>query len=101
MPDEAPIYRYVVLYRFTEQGRRHVKETVHHASTIREVNEVAGFRVLGTYYTQGQYDMVAIVEAPSEDAMLTGLFSIAGDGNVESETLRAFTPEEIQRAIGP
>lgn len=93
--------RYVVLYRFTEQGRRHVKDTIHRADEIRSLNETAGFRVVGMYYTQGQYDVVAIVEAPSEEAMLTGLFAIAEEGNVTSETLRAFSPEEVQRAVGP
>ena len=93
--------RYVVLYRFTEQGRRRVKDTIHRADEIRSLNETAGFSVVGMYYTQGQYDVVAIVEAPSEEAMLTGLFAIAEEGNVTSETLRAFSPEEVQRAVGP
>ncbi len=93
--------RYVVLYRFTEQGRKGVKDTIHRATEIRQLNETAGFTVVGMYYTQGQYDMVAIVEAPSEEAMLTGLFSIAEEGNVTSETLRAFSPEEVQSAVGP
>lgn len=92
---------YVVLYRFTEQGRRNMKDTAHHAQHMRDVNETAGFNVIGTWWTQGQYDLVAVVEAPSEEAMLSGLFSIAEEGNVESETLRAFTAEEVQRAIGP
>jgi uncharacterized protein with GYD domain len=93
--------RYVVLYRFTEQGRKHVKDTIQRADEIRRLNETAGFSVVGMYYTQGQYDVVAIVEAPSEEAMLTGLFAIAEEGNVTSETLRAFSPEEVQRAVGP
>jgi len=98
---EGFMVRYVVLYRFTEQGRRRVKDTIHRASEIRSLNETAGFSVVGMYYTQGQYDVVAIVEAPSEEAMLTGLFAIAEEGNVTSETLRAFSPEEVQRAVGP
>ena len=61
----------------------------------------AGFRVLGHYWTQGQYDLVVTVEAPSEEAMLAGLFAVAEAGNVVSETLRAFTDEEMQRALGP
>ena len=32
---------------------------------------------------------------------MNGLFSIAESGNVSSETLRAFTDEEMQRIIGP
>lgn len=95
------MFRYVVLYKFTEQGRRDMRDTVHRAREIAELNEDAGFRVLGTFWTQGQYDLVAIVESPTEDAMTTGLFSIAEHGNVVSETMRAFTPQEMQRAIGP
>ncbi len=102
MPDDQDLTpRYVVLYRLTEKGREQARTIVHHAQSIRETNETAGFKVLGMYYTQGQYDLIAIVEAPSEQAMLTGLFSIAGEGNVVSETLRAYTPGEVQAAIGP
>lgn len=93
--------RYVVLYRFTDSGRSRLKDTVHRAGEIRELNEAAGFEVLGHFWTQGRYDLVTIVEAPSEEAMMSGLFSIAESGNVSSETLRAFTDEEMQRIIGP
>ncbi|MDA1061318.1 MAG: GYD domain-containing protein [Chloroflexi bacterium] len=93
--------RYVVLYRFTDEGRKRLKETVHRADEIRELNEAAGFEVLGHFWTQGQYDLVTIVEAPSEEAMVNGSFNIARSGNVSSETLRAFTDDEMQRIIGP
>ena len=93
--------RYVVLYRFTDEGRKRLKETVHRAGEIRALNEAAGFEVLGHYWTQGRYDLVSIVEAPSEEAMMNGAFNIAETGNVASETLRAFTDDEMQRIIGP
>ena len=93
--------RYVVLYRFTDEGRKRLKETVHRADEIRELNTAAGFEVLGHFWTQGHYDLVTIVEAPSEEAMMNGTFNIAQTGNVSSETLRAFTDEEMQRIIGP
>ena len=57
--------------------------------------------MLGHFWTQGHYDLVTIVEAPSEEAMMNGTFNIAQTGNVSSETLRAFTDEEMQRIIGP
>jgi uncharacterized protein with GYD domain len=90
---------YVVLYRFTAQGRKKVKETVRRAAEVRKQNEARGFKVLGHYWTQGRYDLVAIVDAPSEEAMVAGLFGIAETGNVSSETLRAFTAEEMQRIL--
>ncbi len=90
---------YVALYRFTDQGRKKVKDTVKRAAEIRKENEARGFKVLGHFWTQGRYDIVAVVDAPSEEAMVAGLFSIAGAGNVSSETLRAFTAEEMQRIL--
>jgi len=90
---------YVVLYRFTEAGRKTVKETVKRAAEVRKQNEARGFKVLGHYWTQGRYDLVAVVDAPSEEAMVAGLFGIAETGNVSSETLRAYTAEEMQRIL--
>jgi uncharacterized protein with GYD domain len=90
---------YVVLYRFTEQGRKNIKDTVKRAQQIERENLQRGFKVTGTWWTQGQYDLVAVVEAPSEEAMMAGLFNIAEAGNVSSETLRAYTQPQMRRMI--
>jgi len=90
---------YVVLYRFTAQGRKNVKESVKRAGEIRKQNEARGFKVLGHYWTQGRYDLVAVVDAPNDESMVAGLFGIAEAGNVTSETLRAYTAEEMQQIL--
>jgi len=90
---------YVVLYRFTDQGRKNIKDTVKRAAEVRKQNEARGFKVLGHYWTQGRYDLVAVVDAPSDEAMVAGLLGIAEAGNVSSETLRAFTDREMQQIL--
>ncbi len=90
---------YVVLYKFTDQGLKSIKDTVKRAREVRAENERRGFKVIGTYWTQGQYDLVSIVDAPSEDAMLAGLFNIAATGNVHSQTLRAYSDAEMEKAL--
>jgi len=90
---------YIVLYRFTDEGAKHIRSTVERAGQVQQENEQKGFRVNGLYWTQGQYDMVAVVEAPDEQSMLAGLFNIATAGNVRSETLRAFTAAELAPAL--
>jgi uncharacterized protein with GYD domain len=90
---------YVVLYKFTDQGLKNIKGTVKRASEVRKTNEERGFKVQGLYWTQGHYDMVAELDAPSEDAMVAGLFNVAEAGNVHSETLRAFTSDEMERVL--
>lgn len=91
--------RYVVLYRFTDEGLKHIKDTVKRAQEVRKANEARGFKIIGSYWTQGQYDLVSIVEAPDEELMLAGLFNIAEAGNVHSETLRAFDEAEMTKAL--
>jgi len=90
---------YVVLYRFTDEGAKDIKSTLKRARESRAENERRGFTIHGLYWTQGQYDLVAVVEAPDEQTMLAGLFNVAGAGNVRSETLRAFTEAEIEAVV--
>jgi uncharacterized protein with GYD domain len=86
---------YVVLYTFTDEGAKHIRSTVERANQVQQENEKKGFKLHGLYWTEGRYDMVAVVEAPDEQSMLAGLFNIAAAGNVRSETLRAFTAAEM------
>jgi uncharacterized protein with GYD domain len=90
---------YIVLYKFTDQGAKNITSTVERARETMADNARRGFNVKGIYWTQGQYDLVAVVESPDEDSMLAGLFNIAEAGNARSETLRAFTAEEVAQAL--
>jgi uncharacterized protein with GYD domain len=91
--------RYVVLYKFTDQGLKKIKDTVSRAAAVRKANEARGFKVIGTYWTEGHYDIVSIIESPDEASMTSGLFNIAQAGNVHSETLRAYNEAEMKRAL--
>ena len=91
--------RYVVLYKFTDQGLKKIKDTVSRAAAVREANEARGFKVIGTYWTEGHYDIVSIIESPDEASMTSGLFNIAQAGNVHSETLRAYNEAEMKNAL--
>lgn len=90
---------YVVLYKFTDEGAKNIKETVKRTRETRAANEQRGFKLLSLHWTQGQYDLVAVVEAPDEQAMMAGLLNVAGAGNARSETLRAFTEAEMEAII--
>lgn len=91
--------KYVVLYRFTDQGRRNLRDIIAAAEDTQRHHETLGFRILGTYWTLGNYDFVAIVDAPSEQEMMAGMLNIGEAGNVVSQTLRAFDREEMRQVI--
>lgn len=91
---------YITLYTWTDQGIKDVKETVTRADQATKAVEQAGGRVVGTYWTQGRYDLVAIAEWPDDDTYMAFALQLAKLGNARSETLRAFTRDDMQRILG-
>jgi uncharacterized protein with GYD domain len=60
----------------------------------------AGASLKATYWTLGQYDFVAIFEAPDDVTMTALGASIGKLGNVRTQTLRAFTGAELKSILG-
>jgi uncharacterized protein with GYD domain len=85
----------VTLANFTEQGVRNAKESPKRAEAFKEMAKKHGCSVKDIYWTQGQYDLVTITEAPDEITATALALSIAGQGNVRTETLRAFSAGEM------
>ena len=53
-----------------------------------------------TYWTLGAHDVVAIFEAPNDEAMTSLGLSLGKLGNVRTQTLRAFTAAEMKGILG-
>lgn len=51
------------------------------------------------YYTMGQYDFIAITEAPSNEVAMKSLFIIGSGGAVRTETLVAIPAEKAAEII--
>lgn len=88
--------RYVILLNFTDQGIRNVKQTVERARAFKAMAEKFRANLKDLYWTQGQYDLVATMEVPDEEAGMSLLLALGGLGNVRSQTLRAFSADEMK-----
>jgi uncharacterized protein with GYD domain len=53
----------------------------------------AGGKLIGGYYTFGEYDVVIIIEAPNDEAVMSLILKVGSAGNVRTKTLKAFTVE--------
>ena len=62
--------------------------------------QAAGGEIKSFYLTMGRYDLVAIVEAPSDEAYAATILAIASAGGIRSESLRAFNEDEYRGIIG-
>ena len=91
---------FIVLAGFTDQGIRNVDETIGLAEAFKEMAKKTGITVKNLYWTLGKYDVVAICEAPDDESATALSLSLCSRGNLRSETLRAFSSEEMQKILG-
>ena len=91
---------YVVLGNFTDQGIRNVKDSPKRADAFKEMAKTFGVTVKELVWTQGRYDVVTVVEAPDESAVMSLSLSLGALGNVRTETLRAFSAAEMTTIVG-
>jgi uncharacterized protein with GYD domain len=91
---------FVILGKYTEQGARNIKDSPKREEAFRKLCEKQNARVKDVYRTMGRYDLTAIVDAPDDVTMSTLLYSLGAQGNVRTETLRAFTQQETEAALG-
>jgi uncharacterized protein with GYD domain len=86
---------YLLLGTFTDQGIRNIKDTTKRAEAVRAMGKKVGVTVKDMYWTLGQYDIAAILDAPDEGAATSLALSVGALGNVRTQILRAFTEKEI------
>jgi uncharacterized protein with GYD domain len=91
---------YIMLANFTDQGIRNIKDTTKRADAFKELAKSLGVTVKDLYWTLGQYDIAAIMDAP-DDAVVTALgLSLGKSGNVRTQTLRAFSGSDMNAILG-
>ena len=81
---------YIILFNFTGQGIRNVKETIKWAEAFKAAVAKAGGKFVSEYYTFGKYDIVTTIEAPDDDTMMSIMLATRSLINFSSETLKAF-----------
>jgi uncharacterized protein with GYD domain len=91
---------YIVLSTFTDQGLRTVKDTTKRAEAVREMARKMGVETKSLYWTVGKYDVVVTFEAPDDASMTALSLAISSAGNVRTQTMRAFSSDEMKSVLG-
>ena len=91
---------YVLLMNWTDQGVKGAKDTVDRYEAARPQLEQAGVTLRDVYWTMGPYDLVTIGEAADDETVSAALLTLAGQGNLRTQTLRAFSAEEMRGVTG-
>jgi uncharacterized protein with GYD domain len=89
---------YIMLAHWTDQGAQKVRESPRRLETAKKALFDMGGEIKAFYMTLGEYDIVAIYEAP-DDAVAARFSLLLGTlGSVRTKTLKAF-PEAAYREI--
>jgi uncharacterized protein with GYD domain len=90
---------YVLLVRWTTQGIQKIKDSPTRLEAGKKAFEAAGIKLKAFYMVMGQYDQVSIAEAPDDATMAKALLKLGSQGNLQTETFRAFTEDEYKKII--
>lgn len=90
---------YVTLYKLTEQGIKDVKGAPQRIEDGIKSWETAGGKLVAFYATQGEYDYVAISEAPNDEMAAAFALGQGARGYVRTTSMRAFSQEEFASIV--
>jgi uncharacterized protein with GYD domain len=90
---------YVTLVNWTDQGIRNVKDSPKRAEAFEKAVKAAGGQLKEVYLVMGEYDLVVISEAPSDEAMAKLTLATGSLGNVRTRTMPAFARDQMRKII--
>ena len=85
--------QFVMLGKFTQKRNETIKDLQASVKDSRSVFESFGVKITNLVFTMGRYNVVALMEAPDEEAMTKAVLSWGSKGLLKIETFRAFSPE--------
>lgn len=90
---------YISLVQFTDKGIQAAKDTTQRVADWAAKVKSKGVSIKEMYWTLGQYDQVCVFEAPDDETAAGVLLAADVLGNIRTQTLRAFTPSEMEKIL--
>ncbi len=90
---------YIALIDWTDQGVKGFKESVDRYEAAQSELRSMGVEFTDIHWTLGAHDLVGVIEAPDDQTLAAALLTVAGQGNIRTTTLRAFSAEEMRGVI--
>lgn len=90
---------FILLGRLTNLALEQAREFQERDKRAADIIQKAGGKLISLYYTFGQYDFVAIIEAPTQEVMTMILFEIGRFSTVSSETMMAMRPDQLYTVV--
>ncbi|HWW48602.1 MAG TPA: GYD domain-containing protein [Xanthobacteraceae bacterium] len=89
---------YIMLAKWTDKGMQSVKESPRRLDMAKKAIKDMDGEFKSFFLTMGDYDMVAVYEAPDDAVAARFVLQLGMLGNIRTRTLKAF-PEAAYREI--
>ena len=89
---------YIMLANWTDQGVQHVKDSPRRLDLAKKALKDMDGEFKSFFLTMGDYDIVAVYEAPDDAVAARFNLQLGMLGNIRTHTLKAF-PEAAYREI--
>jgi len=97
---EKTMPTYIALLKWTQQGISKVGSSAKRLDAGRKAFKKMGVELNHTYLTMGRYDLVCVIDAPDDETYAKAVLGLGAQGNVSTETLKAFSEDEYRKIIG-
>jgi uncharacterized protein with GYD domain len=90
---------FITTIQFTPKGVAAVQDTCKRADAVKAAAKKLGCKVENVYWTLGPFDGVLIFEAPDAETATALMLNLSAQGNVRTQTARAFTAAEMEKVL--
>jgi len=97
--EEAIMPTFIGMLSWTDQGVRSLKDTPKRIQAARENAKKFGVEIKQIFLTSGEFDVLAIYEAPSADHMAKPAMTNGVIGAVRTRTVQAWPEAEMFKLI--
>ena len=92
------IVKYIVLGKWTDQGRKSIDEAPKRVEIIQDlVEEQKGN--MSVYFTMGEYDFIGLIDMPNEESMVKILMKVNSMQASVTKTLKAWPTSEFAKLV--
>jgi uncharacterized protein with GYD domain len=90
---------FVTTLHFTDRGEEKIQETTKRAAAFKVAAKKLGVKVVGQYWTLGDFDGLLIFEAPDDETATAVMLQLGSLDNVHTSTVRAFGASEMETIL--
>jgi uncharacterized protein with GYD domain len=90
---------YILLASYTEQGIKGIKDTVKRTGAVKDMAKKAGVDMKESYWTLGQFDVVALFEAPDDATMTAFAFGRQARQRQDADLARLLRQRDVGHPV--